>query len=124
VAIRRKLRHSCEPHVAVVASVVIGKVSLVRVRHPLSAGAELVAPHERLSAQPAASGELPFRLRWQALAGPLCVRFGVLVRDVDDGIVLSAFDAAGWTERMPPVGAVHVGPPAKVSVERDWMIWR
>ena len=124
VAVRRKLRDRRDARERVRAGVVIGKVPLMRVRHPLAALAELIAPRKELPGQAAARRKLPFRFGRQTLAGPLRIRQRIRVRDVHDGKALLPLDRALRTERMAPARAVDVRPPLIRIGERNGMVGR
>ena len=53
--------------VSIVTVVMVWKMTLMSVGHPLSCRTKLVAPYEWLSRKPAPRCELPFSFGWQAL---------------------------------------------------------
>jgi hypothetical protein len=103
-------------YVTVGAAVLVWKMTLVSIGHPLAARAEFVSPDKRLSGLPTTSGEFPLRFGGQALAGPLRIGQSVFIGDLDDGVVVLAVDVALRTERVTPVRARDVAPPLEVIV--------
>src|ERR1044071_9605584 len=93
-AIRRALSNCSDTQVAIFGGVALGEVSLMSAGHPLTVRAELVAPHEGLSRQSAASSELPFGLGRPALARPLGIGDCIFVCDMHDRIVIFSFNTA------------------------------
>src|SRR3954471_4307702 len=123
IAVRRIPRDRRGLDIAVVCRVRVShrKPALVGVGHPLAGGAELIAPDERLAAQTAACRELPLCFGRQPFARPRGIRARIVVRDMDDGIVVLAGEVACRAERMLPVGAADVRPPLQMVVERHAM---
>src|SRR5205085_12539279 len=68
VARRRERSDRSEPRVAVLAGVLHGELSLIRVGHGFASGVELVAPGVELSRESTARGELPLCLGGKPLA--------------------------------------------------------
>src|SRR6516165_4534740 len=69
VAVWREGLYGRKANVSVVASVLVREVALMRVGHPLSARAEIVAPDIRLAREAATGGELPLCFRREAFSG-------------------------------------------------------
>src|SRR5690349_9078162 len=82
VAVRRESSDGRGALVSVALQVLVWEGALPGVRHLPPAGRELIAPGKRSAVEPAARGELPFRLGRQFLAGPFRIGFGVAIRDV------------------------------------------
>src|SRR5918996_5442439 len=77
----------------VVAGVVTREVALPDVAHVPTTGPQLVAPGESRSVEAATRGVLPLGLAWQAGPGPRAVGQGVVMGDVDDGVIRAIADA-------------------------------
>ena len=90
---------------------VIGEHRAVRCQH--------IAPGKFGALEPAARGEFPFGLGWEALAGPGGIGFGILIGDVDDWMIERIVDRAVRPKRMPPVCAKGERPPLREVVEID-----
>src|SRR5215467_3526101 len=71
IGIRREFRHRRNAYIAIIASIFIGEMPLMRISHPLAMRPEIIPPHEWLSGKTAACGELPLGFSWQSLACPL-----------------------------------------------------
>src|SRR5215470_19100497 len=99
-------------------------MSLVRIRHPLAIRTERIAPYERFTRSSATSRKFPLRFRRQTLSCPLCVGFGIEIRNMYNRIVVFTPDITLRSQRMPPVRTSYVTPPAEVVVERYRVIGR
>src|SRR5215472_6374660 len=109
---------------SIFAGVRIRKVALVCVRHPFPARPKLISPYKWLASEPAARRKLPFGLGRQTLAGPFCVRYRVVVSNLDNRIIPPAHNTAFRSAWMAPIGTLHVRPPLKMIVERHGMVRR
>src|SRR5207245_8774773 len=118
------LSDGSDSDITIFAGVVIGKVSLMGIGHPLAVGAKLVAPDEGLSTQSTARRELPFRFRRKPLTCPLGVCQRVFISDLHDGIGVLSLDVACRAFWMAPVRSAHIAPPLEVVVERYRVIGR
>src|SRR5262249_10492646 len=87
---------------AIVRGLVIREVSRERFRRVAPAWTEVVTPRVALPFQSPARAVLPFRLRGQALARPLRVRFRVVPRHLDDRVVLASAEVTAGTLGMLP----------------------
>src|ERR1700733_7707040 len=119
-----KLRDGRNARVSIRCGVVIRKMSLVGVGHPLAVNAVFIAPHVNFARESTARGKFPLRFRWQTLASPFGIRCGIRVRNLDHRIVSAAFQVAFWTKRMTPVRTRNIGPPLRKVVERYRMSGR
>ncbi len=81
------------------------------VGHPAAVVPELITPRKQLPGQPAARGELPFRLGRQTFAGPFRVGERIGVGHVHHREPLFAGDRAIRAERVAPARAFDVRPP-------------
>src|SRR4029079_3456677 len=122
VAVRRKLRDRRDPDEVILTRITIREVDLVGVRPPDAFAGERVAPRVEFAAQAAARREFPLGFGREALARPFRVGLRVLVGDMDHRISLLALDRAAGPLRVTPTRALHVRPPLKMVVERNWMI--
>ena len=77
----------------------------------LAIGLELVAPGQRCLLHSSASRELPLRLGREPASRPRAVGHGVVVRHLDDGMVLAPGDRRSRSLGMTPVGAADLAPP-------------
>ncbi|SPA49739.1 protein of unknown function [Cupriavidus taiwanensis] len=93
-------------------------LSLPDIGHLPAVGGKLLAPGIGRLLEPAARGELPFRLGRQPLAGPLGIGLCVFVRNLHHRVVVLALDRAARAGRMAPVGAGHIAPPARIVLQR------
>src|SRR5436309_3272325 len=122
VPVGRKPRHRPDAREPVLARVVVGKMPLVGVRHPLAPWLERVAPRIELPGETAARRELPLRFGRQALPGPRRIRLRVCVGDVHYRELILPRYRAPWTQGMTPVRALHVRPPLEVVIQRDGVV--
>src|SRR4029077_4105174 len=100
-------------------SILMRESSLPRVGHGTAVRHELVSPRVRRTLETSARREFPFGFGRQLLPFPARERFGVVVRDVDDRMVVEAGGGAAGPLRMTPVGAVDEAPPVGDVVEID-----
>src|SRR4029077_11024608 len=84
----------------------------------------LIAPGEGLAVEPAARGIFPFRFGWQRASGPARIGFGVLVRDLNDGMIHPVSNFAAWSFRMSPARSGHELPPLLDLVQVMDLAWR
>src|ERR1700733_1765917 len=124
VSIWRELCDRSDSRVSILSSVFVRKMTLVSIGHPFAFGAELIAPDIWLTCKAAASSELPFSFRGKTLTCPFRVGKSILIGDVDRGVVPFTDDAGLRAEGMTPICAGYIGPPLKVVVEGDGMVWR
>src|ERR1700722_895632 len=124
VSIGRKLCDRSDSRVSILSGIFVRKMPLVSIGHPFAIWAEVIAPDIWLTCKAAASGELPFSFRRKTLTCPFRVGKSIFIGDVDRGIVPFTDDAGLRTEGMTPICAGYIGPPLKVVVEGDGMIWR
>ena len=124
ISIRWEMSDWRNTAVAVVPSVRVGEVTLMRICHPLVMFTKLVSPRIGLAGKPAASGELPLGLCRQAFPRPLCIGQRIVVGNVHDRIVFLALDVAFWAKRVTPVRSPDVIPPLKLVVQRDSVVGR
>src|SRR5262245_61163211 len=96
IAIRGKFRPGADVDEAIFARVgsLDRELSLIDVRHPLGAGAEVVSPGIGLAGRAAAGREFPFRFCRQALSRPAAIGDGVVVRHLNHRILFLPLDAA------------------------------
>src|SRR5450755_366534 len=124
VAVGRILACRGDPNVSVRSGVMVGKVTLVSVRHPLAVRAKLITPYERLPGQPAPRGELPLGFCGKSLLRPpgvgLCIRVG----NMHDGEILLSAQIALRTKWVSPVGPLDVSPPLKLVIQRNRVVRR
>src|SRR5690348_16457803 len=99
-----------------------GELALIRICHPFSVWPKFIAPYRGLTSPATACSNLPFRFGWGSLRGPRCVGKGILMSDVHYWIIFFALDVTLRTERVAPIGAVYVGPPLEMVVERNRVI--
>src|SRR5580765_2350155 len=111
VAVWWKLRNWRDPEECICAGVVIGKVTLMAIRHPPVAILERIAPGEHLAGQPAARRKFPLRFGRQPLAGPLRVGERVLKSHLHDRPLFFSLDGTRGTGRVPPARAANERPP-------------
>src|SRR6516225_2710944 len=95
------------------------KIPLPESRHHASPGGELLAPGVFGALQPAAGGELPFRLARQLLTAPMGIGQRILIGDLDHGVVLPAGDTAALALGMAPAGARSPAPPVADIAQVD-----
>ena len=117
VAVRRERADGRRRAVAVVGAP--REVAVPVVREPLARRLGLVAPDVGRAVETAARRPLPLRLGRQRLAGPRGVGLGVLVRDVDDGLVLAPRERAARPVRRGPVRTGRPRPPLVEVAEVD-----
>src|SRR5262249_44552255 len=108
---------------------VVGAVGVDRavlgVCHMPAAWCEFVAPGELRAVEPAASGKLPLGFSRQVLARPFRVSQGVVVGDVNDGMIIEPAERAARAVGPAPVGAKLERPPlAPVAHIIDRMLRR
>ena len=120
----RKLRHRRDAGVTVSPVSFTGKLSLLGVGHPFSAGPKLIAPDIGFTGQSAARGKFELRFGREGVCRPTSRRPPHPIGDMHDRIIFFSLDVALRSERMPPVRALNVAPPLKVVVERHVMIGR
>src|SRR5262249_32541852 len=114
---RADRRRACE---TVLERVAPREVAVPDVGHELTVRSCFGAPRERNAVESAACGEFPFGFGWERTAGPARVRVGILVRDVDDGMVCTRIDAAPVTLRVAPRCTGGPGPPQREVPQIDW----
>jgi hypothetical protein len=110
--------------VTVFAGILVRKISLEGVGHPLSVWPKLIAPHIRFARKATTRSKLPLRLGGKSLASPFCVGFGVFIGNVHNRIFIAAFETGFRALWMFPVGPAYVGPPLEVVVEWHCVTWR
>src|SRR5207248_1276065 len=78
----------------------------------------LVAPTKCFPIKAATRREFPFRLGWQALAGPFAVGDGIVPGNVHDWMIHAVVEVAFRPFWMSPVGARDEGPPNRIDSVR------
>src|SRR5580658_1002914 len=124
VAVRRKPPDCRDPHVVVFSRVLVWKMTLKRIGHPLSFWPKLIPPDKWLSSQSTACREFPFGLGWQSLTGPFRISRSILVGDVHHRIVPLSLNAGSRAQRVVPVRARNIRPPLIMIIQGDFMVRR
>jgi hypothetical protein len=124
IAVRRERRHRRRALIAVEGQVLARERALPGVRHLPIARRELIAPCELGAVEAAAGGELPFGFGGQFLAGPFGIGHGILVGDVDDGMIVEPADRASRSVWAPPIGAELERPPLAPVAQIDRRLGR
>src|SRR5260370_41087303 len=102
IAIRRKAPHRSRFGIAIIVGVQHRKDTLPGIRNGFAFRIESAAPVV-FAVTSAPRCELPLRFRWQAAAEPIRISKGVVVSDVDHGVIFLAVDRAPGTAGLAPV---------------------
>src|SRR5690606_24783897 len=124
VAVCWKLRDRRDARKSVSARVLIGKISLMGVGHPLAALSEVVTPGIEIPRKPAACRKLPLRFRGQPFPRPQRICLRIFIRNVHDRKPFFPFDRTCRTQWMAPVRTIDKRPPLKVVIEWDRLTGR
>ena len=114
---RADRRGAVEAGLAGAAPREVGAVPVVG--HDPAAGSLVVTPRERRPVEVAPGGSLPLRLGRQRPSGPVGVGHGVLVGEVDDGVIPAPLEVAAGAVRPAPVGARLPSPPLAQVAQID-----
>lgn len=96
---------------AFLSSVLPGKPTLPGLCHDLPAWGKLISPNVFGAFQSAARRVFPLRFSWEFAAGPFRISAGIFIRDLNDGVIFSAFNGAVFAFRMLPAGSGNKRPP-------------
>ena len=124
VRVSRKRSHRRDPAKAIVLGIFVRESAFPNVGHPTAVDREIVTPRVACARESAAGGKFPLRFRGQPLARPGRISGGILISDVQDGVLVVAHDRTVRPRRMTPIGAGHVTPPTEGVVERNRGTWR
>src|SRR5260370_41738329 len=67
IAVGREAARSCDPDILIIAGVLVRKLPLERIRHPLSLRTKLISPYKRFAGEAAPRREFPLCLCRQSL---------------------------------------------------------
>src|SRR5580658_10886635 len=122
VAVRRKPPDCCDPYVVVFSGVLVWKVTLKRIGHPLSFWSKRIAPYKWLSGQSTSCRKFPFSFGRQSLPGPLGVSRSILIRDLHDRVVRLSLDTGSGAQGVAPVRAGNIRPPLVMIIQGNFMV--
>src|SRR5207244_7763123 len=101
------------PFEAVLHGVLVRKRALPNVALGMLLRERLISPDVGLPIQPAAGRKFPLGLRGQAFSCPARIGDGIVPGDLDDGMIVLAFDVAVWSFGMPPIRTRRPVPPLR-----------
>ena len=96
---------------AILAGVLVGKLSGENIGEPFFAGFGFVAPDVIESVLSSPGCQFPFGFGRESFAGPFAVGLGVFPVHANDGVVVLSFDVGLRSGGMLPVGTFDKAPP-------------